>query len=328
MRGVLVILLLFATAASALDVTVYGVEGCKECGTVVEYLTARENVSVVYKDIGLPAVYEEFEYLRAQYNLAQAVPVARIDDTVILGSDNIIRFVENKESRTYTRYSLPVLAITLGFLDGVNPCAMWALVLMLGIVLGLHDKKKLWLLVGTFVIASGAWYFLFMTAWLNAFLLVGYVRVLTVAIGILAVGTAIKQGHSLWKEQCKMPSKTKQKIAGKLKETMAAQISVATVATMIMLALVINAIEFVCSSFLPAIFTQTLALKSLPTWQYYGYILLYDFFFMLNNLIIFGAAAFAISKVPVRYVTWSRIIGGFLLLALGLLLIFAPNILQ
>ena len=68
-------------------------------------------------------------------------------------------------------YSLPALAIILGLVDGFNPCAMWVLVYLISIVATLRDRKRIWLIVGSFVLASGILYFLFMTAWLNAFLL-------------------------------------------------------------------------------------------------------------------------------------------------------------
>jgi len=61
--------------------------------------------------------------------------------------------------------------------------------------------------------------------------------------------------------------------------------------SVIVLAFIVNSIEFACSAALPAIFTHTLTLRHLPTWHYYGYILLYDFFFMLDDMIIFGLAA-------------------------------------
>ncbi|CEG61566.1 protein of unknown function [Legionella micdadei] len=48
-----------------------------------------------------------------------------------------------------------------------------------------------------------------------------------------------------------------------------------------------NLLEFVCSSFIPAIFIQALALHNLQVWQYYLYLFLYDLFFMLDDLIIF-----------------------------------------
>jgi len=63
--------------------------------------------------------------------------------------------------------------------------------------------------------------------------------------------------------------------------------------------------------------------------KYYGYILLYDFFFMLDDLIIFGAAAFAMSSsLGDRYAKYSKPIGGAILLILGALLLFAPHLLR
>ncbi|GAI51516.1 unnamed protein product, partial [marine sediment metagenome] len=67
-------------------------------------------------------------------------------------------------------YSLPSLAVILGLVDGFNPCALWVLAYLISLVITLKDKGKIWLLVGSFVFASGVLYFLFMTAWLNAFL--------------------------------------------------------------------------------------------------------------------------------------------------------------
>ena len=60
-------------------------------------------------------------------------------------------------------FSLPVLAIILGLIDGLNPCAMWVLVYLISLVITLKDRKKIWIIVGSFVLASGILYFLFMT---------------------------------------------------------------------------------------------------------------------------------------------------------------------
>jgi len=85
-------------------------------------------------------------------------------------------------------YSLPALAIILGLVDGFNPCAMWVLVYLISVVATLRDRRRIWLIVGSFVLASGILYFLFMTAWLNVFLLIGYVKPVTVVIGLVALG--------------------------------------------------------------------------------------------------------------------------------------------
>ena len=93
-----------------------------------------------------------------------------------------------------TAISIPVLAIVLGLIDGFNPCAMWVLVYLISLILSVNDRKKIWLIVGSFVFASGVLYFLFMTAWLNAFLLIGYFRPLTIIIGL---GVKLAAFHAL-----------------------------------------------------------------------------------------------------------------------------------
>jgi hypothetical protein len=62
-----------------------------------------------------------------------------------------------------------------------------------------------------------------------------------------------------------------------------------------------------------------LSLMDLSTPAYYGYIALYVFFFMLDDLVIFGLAAFAVQIViDTRYAAVSRGAGGMALLGLGL----------
>ncbi|MDD5023181.1 MAG: hypothetical protein PHU63_03360, partial [Candidatus ainarchaeum sp.] len=68
--------------------------------------------------------------------------------------------------------------------------------------------------------------------------------------------------------------------------------------------------------------------NDLSTLEYYGYILLYLFFFMLDHLIIFGLAAFAINSNYIQpYAKYCKIIGAVILTLLGIMLLFAPDLL-
>ena len=42
--------------------------------------------------------------------------------------------------------SLPILSIFLGFIDGFNPCAMWVLVFLISLMMGMKDRKRMWIL--------------------------------------------------------------------------------------------------------------------------------------------------------------------------------------
>jgi glutaredoxin len=234
-----------------------------------------------------------------------------------------------------TAYSLPVLAIVLGLVDGFNPCAMWVLVYLIGVLIGLNDKKKIWIIVGSFVLASGILYFLFMTAWINIFLLVGYIKVLTLIIGLVALGGGIlslKEYIETRNEAltCKVTdSSGRKKTMSKIQDIISRPLSVFVIFSIIGLAFIVNSVEFVCSAAIPAVFTQVLAMKGLSAVQNYSYILLYVLFFMIDDIIIFGMAALAIgSKFSEKYAKYCRLIGGIILSVLGLIMVFAPNLLR
>jgi thiol-disulfide isomerase/thioredoxin len=232
-----------------------------------------------------------------------------------------------------TKWSIPTLAIVLGLIDGFNPCAMWVLVYLIGLLIGVADKRKIWLIVGSFLFASGALYFLFMTAWLNIFLLVGYIKILTLIIGLVALGGGIISLKDYFTKKaltCEVgDEKSHEKTMSKIQDIISQPISWAIIGSIIILAFIVNSVEFVCSSAIPAVFTQTLALSGLSTLQHYLYILLYTFFFMLDDLIIFGLAAFAInSTIGDKYAKYCKLIGGIILTILGAIMVFAPHLLR
>jgi hypothetical protein len=224
-------------------------------------------------------------------------------------------------------YSLPALAVILGLVDGFNPCAMWVLVYLISIVATLRDKKRIWLIVGSFVLASGILYFLFMTVWLNLFLFIGYVKAVTIVIGLVALGGGILQIRGFIETKgavvCEVTSEeSRKKTMTKVQEIVSSPLTWGILVGIIALAFTVNAVEFVCSAAIPAVFTQVLSLANLTTFQYYGYILLYVFFFMLDDLVIFGTAAFALtSSLGDRYAKYTRPVGATILIILGLLLL-------
>ena len=231
----------------------------------------------------------------------------------------------------FADFSLPALAVLLGLADGFNPCAMWALVYLLSLLVSLRDRRKIWLLVGSFVLASGVLYFLFMTAWLNAFLLLGYLRPLTIAIGLGALVIGVVDLRAFIQTRgapvCTVGNPGfKKRTMGRMEQLVAAPLSLASFLGIVVLAFTVNAIEFVCSAGLPAIFTHTLSLRQLSPPQYYGYILLYDFFFMLDDLLIFSLAAFTLrTTMASGYARHGKPVGGLVLVVLGGLMLFAPE---
>ena len=231
-------------------------------------------------------------------------------------------------------YSLPALTVTLGLVDGFNPCAMWVLAYLISLIVSLHDRRKIWLLVGTFVASSGILYFLFMTAWLNVFLFLGYLRPLTLIIGLGALGAGILDIREYIKTKgqvvCHLDSAgSKARTMHRIDRIVDAPLTLFTVFSIVVLAFIVNSIEFACSAALPAIYTHTLSLHQLTPLAYYGYILLYTFFFMLDDLFIFSLAVLALeTSIGQRYAGHCRIVGGIVLVILGVIMTLRPDLLR
>jgi len=228
-------------------------------------------------------------------------------------------------------FSLPILTVVIGSLDGFNPCAMWVLLFLISLLLGMDNRKKMWILGLSFIAASAFVYFLFMAAWLNLILFLGLVIWVRLAIGIIAlVGGSynIKKGIKNKEGGCEVAGNEKRQVVfSKLREIVKNKSLPLALGGIILLAFAVNLVELVCSAGLPAVYTQVLALSNLNAWQYYGYILLYILFFMLDDIIIFTIAmvTLKVTGVSTKYSRYSNIIGGALMVAIGFLLIVKPE---
>jgi len=229
--------------------------------------------------------------------------------------------------------SLPMFTVYIGLLDGLNPCAMWVLMFLLGLMVYAGDRKKIIFLGTTFVIASGVVYFLFMTAWVNIFLVIGYSRFITIALGAVAVIMGLvnvkelfffKKGISLM-----IPKSAKPKLYKKSRAIIYEKNKIFAVVGTIMLAVFVNFIELGCTIGLPAIYTRVLSLKNLPPLQTYLYIAFYNVLYVvpLAVIVIIFAVTLGHIKFTDKFGKIFKLISGLLMLLLGILLILFPGLL-
>ncbi|MFH0892170.1 MAG: thioredoxin family protein [Candidatus Falkowbacteria bacterium] len=227
--------------------------------------------------------------------------------------------------------SLPLLTFIIAAADGFNPCAMWVLLFLISLLLGMENKKRMWILGTVFIAVSGAVYFLFLAAWLNLFLFLGFVTWIRAVVGLIALLSGGYHLYDYYRHRdgtCRVTDNEKRKkVFDKLRTIVLEKKFVLALSGIILLAAAVNLVELVCSAGLPAVYTQVIALAGLPSWQYYGYLLLYILIFMLDDLLIFFIAMFTLrmKAISSRYTRWSNAIGGIIMLVIGLLLLFKPG---
>lgn len=231
-------------------------------------------------------------------------------------------------------FSLPLVTVILGTLDGFNPCAMWILIFLISMLIGMQDRRKMWLIGFAFIFVSALSYFLFITAWLQVMLFIGFITGIRAAIGVFALAGGGWNVYTYWKTRdsgCEIVSpKKRKKISQQIRDIIHEKNMIIALVGVSILAFSVNLVELLCSAGLPVIFTQMLALNDLNTAQHYLYILLYIFFFMLDDMIVFIVSMLTLEAfgITTKYTKYSHLVGGVLMLIIGALLIFRPEVLM
>lgn len=185
---------------------------------------------------------------------------------------------------------LPLFTIVIGLLDGFNPCSMWVLLFMLSLLAGLANRPKMLLIAGTFVAVEGIAYFAFMAAWLNMFLLIGLSRITELILGSIAGLVGVINIKDFWVFQrgisLSIPDAAKPGLYARRRRIIQAENIIAALLGTVMLAVLVQAVELVCTAGLPALYTRILTMRQLDRWAYYGYLALYNMAYMLDDVLV------------------------------------------
>lgn len=226
---------------------------------------------------------------------------------------------------------LPLFTIVLGLVDGFNPCATWVLLFLLSILVNLRDRRRMVLVAGTFVAVSGLAYFAFMAAWLNVFLLVGLSRLAQVALGVtaLAIGAVhvkdfVAFGHG---PTLGIPEAAKPGIYARVRRVVNAEALGPALAGAFVLAVLVNVVELLCTAGLPALYTQILGFQDLAPSTRYAYLALYNLAYVADDTVMVALVSLTLTrrKLDVASGRWLKLASGLVVMALGAMLIFAPD---
>jgi thiol-disulfide isomerase/thioredoxin len=231
-----------------------------------------------------------------------------------------------------SKMSLPVLTIILAGLDGFNPCAFFVLFTLLSILVFARSRKRMFIIGGTFVFFSGFIYFLFMAAWLNLFLHIGQLKIITTIAGGVALLIALIniKDFFFFKEviSLSIPEKAKPKLFERMRNLLKATSFMSMLIGAIVLAIAANAYELLCTLGFPMVFTRVLTLKDLTEFTYYFYLVVYNVIYVIP--LAFIVLFFSVTLGGKKLTEWQgkvlKLISGLMMLGLGFVLLIDPSI--
>lgn len=230
--------------------------------------------------------------------------------------------------------SILVMTFVIAGLDSFNPCAFFVLFSLLGLLIYAQSRKKMLLIGSIFIFFSGFIYFLFMAAWLNLFLLMGQVAIITKIAGCISILIAainikdfflFQKGVSLT-----IPESAKPKLFDRMRRLLKSTSLFSILIGTAVLAIVANSYELLCTAGFPMLFTRILTLNNLSPLSYYIYLLLYNVIYVIPLFTI--VMLFTITLGRKKLSEWQgrvlKLVSGTMMLGLGGVLLLNPPLLN
>ena len=233
--------------------------------------------------------------------------------------------------------NLPIFFSTLiiAFVDGFNPCSLWVLSFLLGMVVMTGSRKKILIVGFTYLFITSAMYGLFILGLINIMSYVTYMLWIRIVVASVAIFFALvnikdfffyKKGLSFT-----IPDKYKPKIYRQARDLRKDDRNTwQLVSGAAIMAFGITLVELPCTAGFPVIWSSIVSSQSIDTTTYALLFLLYMGVYLLDEIVVFLTVVFTLkaSKFEEKHGRFLKLLGGIIMLALAAILIINPILLN
>ncbi len=230
---------------------------------------------------------------------------------------------------------LVVSSLVIGFVDGVNPCSLWVLSVLLAIVLHSGSRGRVLAVGSVFLMVTTAMYGLYMTGMYSVLDYVGHLTWVRLAVAAVALVFGVihmkdffwfKEGPSLSIDDAQKPG-----LYRRMREVAAADKSLpAMLGGTVALAVGVSLLETPCTAGLPMLWTNLLATQAVPLATAAVLFAVYMSVFLLDELAVFAAAVLTLraTRVQEAHGRLLKLLSGTVMVTLALAMILMPALLE
>ncbi len=231
--------------------------------------------------------------------------------------------------------SLVVSTLVIGFVDGVNPCSLWVLTMLLALVLHSGSRRRVAAVGGTFLLVTAAMYALYVVGIFSVLSYVGYVDWIQRAVALLVATLGVLQikdyawfhrGPSLGIGEGSRPGLFRRMRGLAAHDRPLPVVLIATTG----LAVGVSLLETPCTVGLPMIWVNLVAQQDVGPAGAAVLFLLYMSVFLLDELLVFGAAVATMraTKLQEKHGRELKLVSGTVMLTLAFVMLAAPQVME
>jgi cytochrome c biogenesis protein CcdA/thiol-disulfide isomerase/thioredoxin len=231
--------------------------------------------------------------------------------------------------------SIWVSTALISFVDGVNPCSIWVLTMLLAITLHTGSRKKVFLIGLIFLTVTAGVYALFIAGLFTVFTFVNFTGWIQAVVALVALFFALvnikdyfwyKEGISFTISDDKKPG-----IYQRMRNLVdASQSFWGLVGATVVMAAGVSLVEFSCTAGFPVLWTNLLASQKVTALTFILLLLLYLLVYQLDEMVIFFSAVYTLksSKLEEKHGRILKLISGMLMLALAVVMLIKPALMN
>ena len=231
--------------------------------------------------------------------------------------------------------SLWVSTALIAFVDGVNPCSVWVLMMLLAITLHSGSRKRVFMIGMIFLTVTAGIYALFIAGLFTVFSIVNFVGWIQIGVALVALFFALvnikdyfwyQEGISFTISRSKKPG-----IYQRMRRLVDGSSSFWGLAgATIVLAAGVSLVEFSCTAGFPVLWTNLLVSQEIAGLAFVSLLILYLLIYQIDEMAIFFTAVytFKASKLEEKHGRILKLIGGMLMLTLAVVMLVNPALMN
>lgn len=229
--------------------------------------------------------------------------------------------------------SILVSTILIGLIDGLNPCSLWVLSVLLGLVIH-AGRKKAMLVGGTFLLVTASIYGLFIGGVLSVFEYIAHIDTIRIGVALFALGFAlvsIKDYVTLgYGPSFSIPDSRKPDMYRRMRTAVQADGVASTLLATAIMAGGVALIELPCTAGFPIVWSNLVAVHDPAPGVYALLVSVYIAAYLIDELLIFGVVILTMTRISYgeKRGRVLKLFAGIVLFALGIAILVRPQLLE
>ncbi len=231
--------------------------------------------------------------------------------------------------------SLILSTALIAFVDGVNPCSLWVLSVLLALTIHTGSRRKVFIIGAVFLTVTSLVYALFIAGLFTMFTVldwVPWIQALVAAVALFFAVINIKD-YFWYKEGISLTIADEQKpgLYRNMRRVLQAGDSLpALIGAAVVMSAGASLVEFSCTAGFPMLWSNLLAAQGVTTATFVLLLLLYMLIYQIDEIIIFTGAVVGLraSKLEEKQGRILKLFGGMLMLVLAIVMLVNPALMN